>query len=127
MENSRSGYYDREYMAEFYDPVYEQLRSKDKDFYIDYARLAKGKILELGCGTGRVLVPIALFGFEVTGVDLSPYMLAKCREKLDNQPLAVKQRAKIIQGDMCNFNTGEHIPWSLCRSEPFSILCSLGN
>ena len=42
---------------------------------------ATGRLLDLGCGTGRLLVPLARAGYRVVGVDLSPQMLAVAREK----------------------------------------------
>jgi SAM-dependent methyltransferase len=87
--------------------VYEQRGPKDIDFFIEYSRKASGRTLELGCGTGRVLVPTAISDCEITGLDLSPYMLRKCQEKLDKQPDGVQERVKLIQGNMTDFNTEE--------------------
>jgi len=99
------GYEDQEFVAEFYDLAYAQRR--DIDFFKDYSERAKGRTLELGCGTGRVLVPTAISGCEITGLDLSPHMLQKCREKLDKQPKEVQERVRLIQGNMTDFKTGE--------------------
>ena len=101
------GYEDQEFVAEFYDPVYDKLRQKDVKFFIDYAKRVKEGTLELGCGTGRILIPTAICGCEITGLDLSPHMLQKCREKLDRQPREVQERVSLIQGNMTDFKTGE--------------------
>jgi SAM-dependent methyltransferase len=101
------GYEDQEFVAEFYDPVYGYRGPKDIDFFIDYSKRAKGQTLELGCGTGRILIPTAISGCEITGLDLSPYMLRKCQGKLDKQPEAVQERVRLIQGNMANFDTNE--------------------
>ena len=77
------------------------------DFFVQYSQKANGRTLELGCGTGRILLPVAQAGCEITGLDLSPYMLAKCREKLKSQTKEVQSRVKLIQGDMTDFTTGE--------------------
>ncbi len=82
MDKYSSGYEDHEFVAELYDPVYERLARRDIEFFVDYAKKAKGKTLELGCGTGRVLIPTAQAGCEITGLDFSRFMLEKCREKL---------------------------------------------
>ena len=50
-------------------------------FYVEEARRARGRVLELACGTGRVLLPIAAEGLECVGLDLSPEMLAEARRK----------------------------------------------
>jgi SAM-dependent methyltransferase len=80
------GYEDYEFIAEFYDTVYERIRNKDIDFFVQYSKLAAGRTLELGCGTGRILLPTAVSGCGITGIDLSPYMLAKCQAKVKEQP-----------------------------------------
>ena len=69
--------------SRFYDAVYERLRAGrgDIEFYLDLARRAGGPVLELGCGTGRVLLPIASEGIPCTGLDVSPRMLEALRRK----------------------------------------------
>ena len=107
-----SGYEDNEFVSDFYDAVYAQYTgfSHDVDFFVSYSKQASGKTLELGCGTGRVLIPVAQAGCQITGLDLSPYMLAKCREKLTSQTKEVQSRIKLIQGDMTDFSTDEQYP-----------------
>ncbi|MDP6368640.1 MAG: class I SAM-dependent methyltransferase, partial [Planctomycetota bacterium] len=78
--------YDQTYdrlIAEHYDGTYDAQRtpSGDIDFYADLAAQSGGPLLELGCGTGRVLLPIAATGIECTGLDASPAMLAVLRSK----------------------------------------------
>jgi len=51
--------------------MYNHLARRDIEFFVDYAKKAGGKILELGCGTGRVLIPTALAGYDITGLDFS--------------------------------------------------------
>ena len=74
--------YDR-LMADHYDGTYDQLRtpSGDAGFYADLAARTGGPVLELGCGTGRVLLPIAQTGLPCVGVDASPAMLDVLRQK----------------------------------------------
>ena len=48
----------------------------DLDFYAGLAGTQGGRVLELGCGSGRILVPLARAGHHVVGVDTSPHMLA---------------------------------------------------
>jgi len=69
MTSRFGGYEEHEFIAEFYDLTYSHL--KDIDFFIDYSKRAKGRTLELGCGTGRVLIPTAISGCEITGLDIS--------------------------------------------------------
>jgi SAM-dependent methyltransferase len=69
--------------ARFYDGAYGQSAQVGPDvaFYQGLAREAGGPVLELGCGTGRVLIPIALDGIPCTGLDASQHMLAALRAK----------------------------------------------
>jgi SAM-dependent methyltransferase len=107
MTNRYGGYDLHEFAAEFYDAAYDYIATKDIDFFIDCSRKANGRTLELACGTGRILVPTAISGIEITGLDLSPYMLKKCRDKLDKQPENVQKRVRLIHGNMTNFDTEE--------------------
>jgi len=50
-------------------------------FYLEAAREAEGRVLELGCGSGRLTIPIALQGGEIVGLDLSQAMLDAARAK----------------------------------------------
>jgi len=95
------------FIAEFYDyiPLYTQ--RPDIDFYIDFSCSAKGKTLELGCGTGRILIPTAAAGCEIVGLDNSEAMLAKCQEKLKTQPKEVQDNITIIHGNMISFDLKE--------------------
>lgn len=70
--------------ARFYDAAYDrsgQLDGSDLRFYRELAREGGGPVLELGCGTGRVLLEIARDGFPCTGLDASQHMLARLRQK----------------------------------------------
>ena len=69
-------------IAPFYDIEHAHF-DEDLDMYENYAELANGKILELACGSGRVMLPLAEAGYEVTGVDNSGEMLAMARTTLD--------------------------------------------
>jgi len=60
--------------AEYYD--FDHAITLDVEFYLDFARQCGSPILELACGTGRLVVPLAEAGFEVYGIDLSENMLA---------------------------------------------------
>lgn len=56
--------------------------TEDLEFWLELAEEYGGPVLELGCGTGRVLLQIARRGLAITGVDNSPEMLARLEEKL---------------------------------------------
>ena len=71
-------------------------------FYREEARKAGGPILELACGTGRLTLPLAREGHEVVGLDLSPHMLQRARNKAVAQAIDVA----FIGGDMRAFDLG---------------------
>ena len=92
---------DYDAFARFYDLFYEQ-RDDDLPMYRDLARGAGGPILELGCGTGRVLVPLALEGHQVTGLDFSTAMLTIAQEKVN--AAQVSEQVELVQGDIRDFD-----------------------
>jgi SAM-dependent methyltransferase len=85
----------------FYELFYGG-QDDDLQMYRDFALAADGPILELGCGTGRVLVPLALDGYHVTGLDLSAPMLAAAQAKIDTAHLG--HQVTLVQGDMRDFD-----------------------
>ena len=72
------------------------------DFYRAEADRQGGSVLELGCGTGHKLIPIAADGHPCVGVDFSSEMLAEARRKADERGVAVEW----LQGDMRDFDLG---------------------
>lgn len=83
-------------IARFFDAEYADY-DDDLPVLEAYAGRAGGPILELGCGTGRALIPLAQAGYHVTGVDLSPAMLRLARAKAD--AAGVGERVTLIEGD----------------------------
>src|SRR5437879_12010831 len=69
-----------------YDAVPAYAARADVAFYVAeatrVARESRATVLELGCGTGRVLLPLARAGHDVSGIDASAAMLARWRAKL---------------------------------------------
>jgi len=76
------------------------------DFYVQQARKADGPVLELGCGTGRILIPVAQAGVPAVGLDQAPAMLAIARQKINRCPQEVQRRLELVQGDMRDFSLG---------------------
>jgi len=101
------GYEDLPFPAEFYDFVPGYRHLGDLDFWLDLSRSALGPTLELGCGTGRVVIPTAAAGCEIVGLDLSEHMLARCRQKLSHQPEEVQARVRLLQANMSHFDLDE--------------------
>ena len=119
------GYEDHEFVADFYDVMYDLVRPHDINFFVDYAKESGGRTLEIGCGTGRVLIPTAAAGCEITGLDLSPHMLRICREKLSKQPSVVQNRVELIKGNMTDFETGVKYHLVTIPFRPFQHLVTV--
>lgn len=90
--------------ADYYDLTQRGLAG-DIEFYLEQARQAGGKVLDLACGTGRISIPMAEAGLDVTGIDLSPEMLERAKAKAEERGVA--DRLRLMQGDMRNFDLGE--------------------
>jgi ubiquinone/menaquinone biosynthesis C-methylase UbiE len=84
-------------IAPFYDIEHAQF-GEDLDMYQNFAELCGGTILELACGSGRVLLALAREGYTVTGVDSSERMLALARERIQREGLVA--RCTLVQQDM---------------------------
>jgi len=97
-------YNDLPVLAELYDLVPAYINRIDREFYLNYSLNIGGKTLELGCGTGRVLIPIAKAGINITGLDLSDNMLSVCRKKLTALDEDIQKRVTLINGSMTDFN-----------------------
>jgi SAM-dependent methyltransferase len=67
-------------IAELYDP-WSRSVTEDIGFYVSEARKARSTVVELGVGTGRIAVPVAIAGVPVIGVDSSAGMLEVCRRR----------------------------------------------
>ncbi|HEX9620807.1 MAG TPA: class I SAM-dependent methyltransferase [Polyangiaceae bacterium] len=89
-------------VARYYDGAYATLASlgPDVDFYAGLAVESGGPVLELGCGTGRVLLEVARRGVACTGLDSSEAMLNVLREKPGAEKLELHRTA------MQNFDFG---------------------
>lgn len=83
--------------ARFYDADYGDFQD-DLLLYRGFAQRTGGPLLELACGTGRLLVPLAQAGYEITGVDISPALLAVARRKIEAAGL--QQRVTLVKADM---------------------------
>lgn len=93
-------------LEEFADPAgYDRQESSDTGvvFYAALARETGGPVLEIACGTGRVAIPIAKQGFDLTGLDIVPGMLEVARSKAEAAGLPTRW----VEGDARTFDLGE--------------------
>ena len=86
--------------ADIYDGVFSYVVD-DIPFYLDEAKRSGGPVLELGCGTGRVSIPIALSGIELVGLDSSTAMLERAQQKAESIGAT---GLSLLQADMRNFS-----------------------
>jgi SAM-dependent methyltransferase len=93
--------------SKYYDDAYSAMRLVDAPFYVDLAKESGGPVLEIGCGTGRVLLDTARAGIEIHGLDQSAPMLAVLREKIAREEPAVRERITLHEGDMRDFRLDE--------------------
>lgn len=90
----------------------ERMLSSER-FYVETARESGGRVLELGCGSGRLTAPIAQQGVDILGADLSESMLAAARAK----SLAAGVQVQFVPADMRHFDF----------SGPFAAILITGN
>ncbi len=87
--------------AEYYDLIHQGLPG-EAEFYIGQAVRRGGRVLELGCGTGRIAIPMAMSGLDVTGLDNSGPMLDMCRYKMSAIG-PTRGTVTLVQDDMSDF------------------------
>lgn len=109
--------------ADLYDSTFGRAELEgergDVAFYVEEARQTGSPVLDLACGTGRVLIPIAHAGVPVVGVDKSPAMLEAARKKLARLPEATRQRVELIEGDMRSFSLGRRFDLAIIPFRSF--------
>ncbi|WP_027415588.1 class I SAM-dependent methyltransferase [Aneurinibacillus terranovensis] len=86
--------------TDYYDIVSNGLEH-DIEFYTELAGNVGGPVLDLGCGTGRISIPVARTGTNVVGVDSSGRMLEKARMKA--KLMKVEDKINFVEGDMRTF------------------------
>ena len=85
--------------ATFYDWENAQtVQRRDVAFWQRLAAAADGGVLELGCGTGRISLPVAKSGVAVTGIDRSAPMLARARRRVVRARL--HSQVRLVRGDI---------------------------
>lgn len=102
--------------ARFYDLFYDQ-RDDDLAMYQDFALAARGPVLELGCGSGRVLVPLAQESHSITGLDASGAMLERARARVSDAGVA--DRVTLVQGDLRHFDVADRFALAIIPINTF--------
>ena len=107
--------------APFYD--WENARTlgrRDVPFWRTLAAQAAGPVLELGCGTGRIALPLGRAGARVVGIDRSQAMLARARQRVRRGRL--QRRVQLVRGDIRHLPFKTPFPLVIA---PYGILQSL--
>ncbi len=97
-------YLQSETIAEDYDEYFAQTRllTLDRDFLRE-SFSKPGRLIDLGCGTGRLALDFAARGFDVVAVDLSKHMLEVTRRKRDQLGLSLE----VLEGNICDLSSIE--------------------
>lgn len=91
--------------ADVYDLIHQGLPG-EAEFYVGQAVRIGGRTLEIGCGTGRIALPMAMGGLEVVGLDNSAAMLDVCREKSAALQDELTGGLELVHDDMRSFDLG---------------------
>ena len=123
-------YYDGDYPSKefslfpenFDDIVHYQGLAHDVEKYLELANYYGKNILELCCGTGRVALPLAAAGNQVTAIDFSPELLRQFEIKLNKMGEAISQNISIVEADITRFSL-ETKSYDLAICAFNSLLC----
>ena len=110
---------DFDIFARFYDPDLGDLDA-DLQMYRQFAARCDAPILELGCGTGRVLIPLARQGYRITGIDASAAMLDRAREKVAVE--ALHERVTLVEQEMGELELEERFNLAFAALNSFAHL-----
>jgi len=121
-----SGVEYREISAKYYDEAYATKEDLfDRDFYVNLAKQTRGPVLELACGTGRILLPIAREGIAIHGVDLSPAMIRVLRQNLQREPKDVRELVSVFEGDIKTLRSNREYPLVIIPFRPLQHMYTI--
>ena len=103
-----------------YDLAYSDY-TEDIDFWVEQAKHYGGPVLEIACGTGRITMPLAKEGFDVTGIDLAESMLEQAERNSQEQGLDIEW----VKADMRDFSLGKSFPLIICPGQSISRLLTI--
>lgn len=104
--------------AAFYDLEFGS-KCDDIPFILEYARNQGPAVLELGCGTGRILIPVAQAGIPITGIDISPNMLEVAKQKVKQLPLDIQGNIELVRMGIERFRLNKEFSLIICVFNTF--------
>ncbi len=112
---------DYDLIAPFYDVEHAHF-DEDLNLYVNFAELCGGPLLELACGSGRLLVPLAREGYELTGVDSSSRMLKLAQTALEQA--GVEAKCTLVQEQMSKLRLGQKFRLAFIALGSFGHVCT---
>ena len=109
--------------AELYDVFRGGDELDEIGFYSNVVAEKGGNCLDLGCGTGRVLIPLAEQGIDITGLDSSQFMVEECRSRTAAAGLS----AEIVRDDMRAFDLGRKFDLVIVPGASFQLFDERGD
>jgi ubiquinone/menaquinone biosynthesis C-methylase UbiE len=107
---SLEGHHGWDDYAAFYD--WENARTlgrRDVPFWRQLALSLGASVLELGCGTGRIAIPLARAGVDLVGIDRSSPMLSRAQRRLARATLRDRSRCCAATSVTCRFEPGDSV------------------
>ena len=100
---------------DLYDLLFESF-AFDVPYWLEVGKAAGGPVLDVACGTGRILLRLLEAGVDADGVDKYPDMLAQLRHKASARGLD----ARVIEGDMRDFTMPRRYARAICAFNAFA-------
>lgn len=109
-------------IARYYDLTHADLTA-DIDYILTLVGETAVSIIEFGCGSGRLLLPLARAGHSVTGIDNSVVMLTRAQERMAVESEEVRQRLTLVEADMTQMNLApDSCEWAIMPYNTFMHL-----
>jgi SAM-dependent methyltransferase len=112
---------DYDLIAPFYDIEHAHF-DEDLNLYMNFAESCGSPLLELACGSGRLLAPLAREGYQLTGVDTSATMLNLAQHALEQAKVATQ--CTLVQENMCTLSLGQKFRLAFIALGSFGHVCT---
>ena len=101
-------------VVKYYDLAFGITGAAEREWYLHKVQESGDPVLDLCCGTGRFSLMFARDGYDVTAVDQSVGMLNQFRKKLQTQPVSIREKIRIENQKMTDFNLGRKFKTIIC-------------